>query len=53
MLKNATKEQIELYAENDLSRMKKMNAYIVIRATSNTFELNGISKGIMELYNKY
>ena len=30
-----------------------MDAYIGIRAFSNTAELNGIPKGKMELYNKY
>ena len=33
--------------------MKEMDAYIGIRATSNSSELNRISKNIMELYNKY
>lgn len=33
--------------------MKDMDAYIGIRATSNNSELNGISKEIMELYNKH
>lgn len=53
MLENATEEQIKLYGKIDSERMKKMDAYIGIRATSNTSELNGISKEIMELYNKY
>ena len=53
MLENATEEQIKLYGQMDYERMKKMDAYIGIRATSNTSELNGISKEIMELYNKY
>lgn len=53
MLENATEEQIKLYGKIDRERMKKMDAYIGIRATSNTSELNGISKEIMELYNKY
>lgn len=46
-------EQIKLYGQIDYDRMKKMDAYIGIRATSNTAELNGISKKVMELYNKY
>lgn len=53
MLSNADEEQIKLYAKHDEARMKEMDAYIGIRATSNTAELNGISKEIMELYNKY
>ncbi len=53
MLENATEEQIKIYAKHDQARMKDMQAYIGIRATPNNSELNGISKGIMELYNKY
>lgn len=53
MLLNCTEEQIKLYAKNDLQRMQDMDAYIGIRASSNTAELNGISKENMELYNKY
>lgn len=53
MLANCTGEQIKIYAKHDLQRMKDMDAYIGIRATSNTAELNGISKEKMEIYNKY
>ena len=53
MLENATEEQIKLYGKIDYDRMKKMDAYIGIRATSNTSELNKIPKETMELYNKY
>ena len=53
MLMNASKEQIQIYAKHDAQRMKEMDAYIGIRASSNTAELNGISKENMELYNKY
>ena len=52
-LQHADEEQIKMYAKHDINRMKQMNAYIGIRASSNTAELNGISKEIMELYNKY
>lgn len=52
-LQNANEEQIKIYAKHDETRMKDMDAYIGIRASSNTAELNGISKEIMELYNKY
>ena len=51
-LQNADEEQIRIYAKHDETRMKDMNAYIGIRATSNNAELNGISKEKMELYNK-
>lgn len=53
MLENATEEQIKLYAKHDSLRMKDMDAYIGIRANSNTSELNGISNEIMEMYHKY
>lgn len=43
----------KLYAKHDSLRMKDMDAYIGIRANSNTLELNGISNEIMEMYNKY
>lgn len=52
-LKNADEEQIKMYAKHDKARMEDMDAYIGIRATENNAELNGISKEIMELYNKY
>ena len=44
MLTNCTEEQIQIYAKHDLQRMKDMDAYIGIRASTNTAELNGISK---------
>ena len=53
MIENATEEQIKLYGEMDAERMKKMDAYIGIRATSNVSELNGLAKEVLELYNKY
>ena len=53
MLENATEEQIKTYGKHDEDRMKDMQAYIGIRATSNNSELNGISKEKIVLYNKY
>ena len=53
MLENATEEQIKMYGKHDAERMKDMQCYIGIRATSNNSELSGISKEVMELYNKY
>ena len=53
MLNNATESQIKLYANHDQMRMKDMNAYIGIRANSNSSELTGIPRNVMELYNKY
>lgn len=52
MLQDATEEQIKMYAKHDKFRMKDMDAYIGIRATANTSELNGVKKEKMELYNK-
>ena len=53
LLQNADEEQIKMYAKHDEIRMKDMDAYIGIRASSNTATLNGISKEVMEAYNKY
>ena len=53
MLKGLTEEQIKVYAKYDLERMQDMDAYIGIRATSNTATLNNLNKEEMELYNKY
>lgn len=53
MLENATEEQIKLYGKMDSERMREMDAYIGIRASSNISEFNGIAKEIMECYNKY
>lgn len=53
MLINGTEEQMQMYAKHDLQRMKDMDAYVGVRASTNTAELNGISKEKMELYNKY
>lgn len=53
MLENATEEQIKLYGKHDEARMKDMDVYIGIRATSNTSELSKIDSKIMNMYNKY
>lgn len=53
MLINCSEEQIKLYAKYDMQRMQDMDAYIGIRASSNTAELNGISKENIDIYNKY
>ena len=53
MLRNGTEQQMQIYAKHDLQRMKDMDAYIGIRASTNTAELNGVSKEKMEIYNKY
>lgn len=53
LLMNASEEQIKMYAKHDTQRMKDMDAYIGIRASSNTAELNGVPAEKMDLYNKY
>ena len=53
MLENATEEQIKIYSKHDETRMKDMDAYIGIRASSNTSELSNIDSNIIEMYNKY
>ena len=52
-LQNVTEEQIKTYAKHDKFKMQDMDAYIGIRAASNTAELSGIPQRQMELYNKY
>ena len=52
-LKNCTEEQMKMYAKHEAQRMQDMDAYIGIRASTNTAELNGIEKEKMEIYNKY
>ena len=53
MLMNGTEEQMQIYAKHDLQRMKDMDAYIGVRASTNTAELNGVPTEQMEMYNKY
>ena len=53
MLEGLTEEQIKIYAKHDLQRMQDMDAYIGIRASSNTAELAGIDSTKMNLYNQF
>ena len=53
MLLHANEEQIQLYAKHDLERMKDMDCYIGIRASTNTAELVDVTREKMELYNTY
>ncbi|MCY9513670.1 aminopeptidase [Paenibacillus apiarius] len=50
MLMNATKEQMETWAEYDLLRMQNMQGYIGIRAGENANELADVPKDKMKLY---
>lgn len=51
MLNHATKEQLSLWAELDLERMKKMDCYIGIRAGENVNDLADVPEQNMKLYN--
>ena len=53
LLQDLDEEQIKQYAKYDLLRMKDMDAYIGIRANSNSAEFSGIGVDKMELYNQY
>ena len=53
LLQDLDEEQIKQYAKYDLLRMKDMDAYIGIRANSNSAEFSGIGADKMELYNQY
>ena len=53
MILNGTEEQMKIFAKHDVQRMKDMDAYIGIRASTNTAELNGVPVEKMEIYNKY
>lgn len=53
MLEGLTEEQIKVYAKQDSDRMHDMDAYIGIRASSNTSELSGIASDKMNLYNEF
>ncbi|MUT66786.1 aminopeptidase [Paenibacillus sp. NEAU-GSW1] len=52
MLKNATKEQLELWAERDLARMKQMQGYIAVRSGDNANELSDVPDDKMKLYDQ-
>ncbi|WP_342444217.1 aminopeptidase [Paenibacillus sp. FSL L8-0638] len=51
MLRNATKEMLETWAEIDLNRMKQMHCYIGIRAGENVNDLSDVPEDKMKLYN--
>ena len=53
LLKNGTKEQIELMAKYELERMKDMDCYIGIRGSDNTAELSDVDDEKMRLYSEY
>lgn len=52
LLKNATKEQMELWASFDLKRMEAMDGYIAVRAGENVNELADVPSANMLLYDQ-
>ncbi|WP_042160072.1 aminopeptidase [Paenibacillus gorillae] len=52
MLKHATKEQLELWGQLDLDRMKQMQAYIGVRAGENANEMADVPDDKMKLYDQ-
>ncbi|AIQ23478.1 aminopeptidase [Paenibacillus sp. FSL H7-0737] len=51
MLKFATRESLQTWAEIDLNRMKQMDCYIGIRAGENVNDLSDVPEENMKLYN--
>ena len=52
LIKNAKKDALNLMREQDLEQMKKMDAYIAVRASENISSNINISNSQMELYEK-
>ena len=52
MLINATKEQVIMWREHDLLKMKEADCYIGISACENRYELSNIPAEKMQLYTK-
>lgn len=52
VLRSATKEQMEHWANMDLQRMKEMDCYVAIRSGENVSELSDVPDGKMKLYNQ-
>ncbi len=50
LVQHATEEQLRLQAEHELAFMKEMDAYIGIRASSNSYEMGGIPADQMKRY---
>ena len=53
LLLGATQEQVELTAQFELARMQKMDAYIAIRGSANSFELSDVPADKMALYQQF
>lgn len=52
LLKECSSEQLKIMAELELARMKKMDVYIGVRVSENSFELGDVPGDKMVLYNK-
>lgn len=52
VMKEVTDEQLEILNENQLQLMKKMDAYIAVRASENIFESKIVSSETMNRYRK-
>lgn len=52
IIKHANKEMLNMMREHELDQMKKMDAYIAVRASNNISSLIDISNEKMELYEK-
>ncbi|WP_270172061.1 aminopeptidase [Paenibacillus sp. SYP-B4298] len=50
LLTHSTREQLELWTQLDLNRMKQMQGYIAIRAGDNASELSDVPKDKLRLY---
>ncbi|MDL2319254.1 aminopeptidase [Eubacteriales bacterium OttesenSCG-928-A19] len=50
LLKNASREQLQLTAQYEVARMKDMHAYIAIRAFENDSELTDVPADKMQMY---
>jgi aminopeptidase len=53
VLKGATPESLQMWAEVDLERMKQMQCYVAIRSGENANELSDVPDEQMRMYNKY
>lgn len=52
LIKGANKEMLKIMKEHDLEQMKKMDAYIAVRASKNISNLVNVPNEQMELYEK-
>jgi aminopeptidase len=52
ILRGATPEMLDVWAERDAAFMDKMDCYIGIRGGNNSFELSDVDEGIMQEYDK-